>query len=191
MHDKDCWYCASGSFTSMDGAIGAEVGYDWQAGSFVYGISGSVSSGPSVESNVWARDGFFESSLENMVAVRFRAGYAEGRNMFYTSFGVLSGAFEGRLAYDSQDQGADPTSMAVDDERRAGLGFGLGYATLIDGTNLALEVDGEYQMFQTGQNCMMSGYGDPTEFICGENDISDIGFGLSRAVLRVGVNYRF
>lgn len=183
MHDKDCWYCASGSFSEASAEFGVELGYDWQRGSLVYGVSASYSSGPDTASDVWWNDGRFQSELNSMAAIRGRIGYASGANLFYGTGAVLSGDFEGYLAYEDDNQGANPTDIAVDSERRAGLGMGLGFSRML-ADNLALELEGEYQSFETGYSNMYDLAND-------EPSLGDIGFGLSRAVVRVGLNYRF
>lgn len=183
MDDKDCWYCASGSFSESSAEIGLRAGYDWQDGSLVYGVSLAYSSGPSTASNVWDDDGHFESALESLLALRARLGHASGQNFFYTTAGLLSGDFSGNLSYENGTNGTNPTDIAIDDARRDGAAFGFGFARMLD-DNLALELESEYQMFKTGYSSMY-------DLVEDEEEIEEIGFGLSRATIRVGLAYRF
>lgn len=183
MHDKDCWYCASGSFTDLSAEFGVQAGYDWQVGNLVYGVSASASTGPSSVNNVWYDDAYFESELANMVALRGRMGFASGANLVYVTGGLLSGKFEGVLAFERDNQGANPTDAAVDDERRAGLAVGVGFSRMIS-HDVALDVTGEYQAFETG-------YSNMYDLESESQSIEEIGFGFNRAVLRVGLSHRF
>lgn len=190
MHDKDCWYCASGSFSQGSAEFGVKAGYDQQVGSVVYGASLSYSTGPNTASNVWWDDGYFESELKSMVALRGRVGYAAGENLLYVSGGVLSGDFSGYLAYESGNQGANPTDIAIDSERRLGAAVGAGFARMLS-DNVAFELEAEYQTFQTGYSFMDEDDNGGLDGIQQEDELGEIGFGLSRTVVRAGISYRF
>jgi opacity protein-like surface antigen len=116
-----------------------------------------------------------------MAAVRGRIGYAVDKNLFYSSIGLLSGIFSGIVGFDGG--GEDYSDVAVDDERRNGISFGIGFARML-ADNLALELEGEYQTFETGYSHMY-------RTSDGSQQVGEIGFGLSRTVVRAGLTYRF
>ncbi len=79
----------------MDGfAFGAQLGVNWQAGHWVYGLelSGDVAEiSGSKKSALGELDDQYESTLRNLAMLNARIGYAWGRYLPYVKFGVAGG----------------------------------------------------------------------------------------------------
>lgn len=184
MHDKDCWYCASGSFTNTNVEFGGRVGFDYQSGPVVYGASLGIESGSKVSENVWWDDAHLKYNLNSVVGLRGRVGYAAGNTLLYASVGYLYGNVDGVLNYESNNNGANPTDQAKLKNGQHGLGFGVGFTHRFAGSNFAVGVEAEHQMFTTK-------YSNMYDIVNDEYDIGEIGFGLTRTVVRGTASYRF
>jgi len=183
MDDKDCWYCASGTFTTGGLEFGGEAGFNIQSGSMVYGLAASASTGSSVSTDVWWDDGHYEDSLNSLLAVRAKGGVAIDDSLLYASIGVLAGNFSGRLDYEYNNQGINPTDSAVAEGMRMGVAIGAGWSKKLD-EKLSINVSAEYQLFETVYAPMCPTIEEPC-------DIGEIGFGTERVVVQSGLAYHF
>jgi outer membrane immunogenic protein len=76
--------------------VGAEVGYDWQRGHFVFGVAGDATYAWIEGDGRGAGIGRFESDLSFMGTIRGRLGAAFGRFMLYGTGGWAFGDLEVR-----------------------------------------------------------------------------------------------
>ncbi|MBP6013288.1 MAG: porin family protein [Alphaproteobacteria bacterium] len=125
----------------MDGfGFGAQLGVNWQAGHWVYGLelSGAVTEiSGGKKSTLGELDDQYDSTLRNLAMLNARVGYAWRRFLPYVKFGVAGGN-ERIEVLDT----LIPTGAARDQIWRSGYTFGGGLEYAWRGNwSLALEYD--------------------------------------------------
>lgn len=107
--------------------FGGRVGYDWQMGQFVVGVLGefgSVDATDSVTSYSTTPAFYtFTREIENMAAVRARAGFVAGPVLLYATAGLATA--EVTNSFDTSN-GANAFPIQEDDDRADGTQIGLG-----------------------------------------------------------------
>ena len=123
----------------MDGfGFGAQLGVNWQAGHWVYGLELSGDVTDISGSKGTTLDDKFESTLRNLAMLNARMGYACGRYLPYVKFGVAGG----NERIEVTDDGAPSTGAGRDQIWRSGYTFGGGLEFAWRGSwSLALEYD--------------------------------------------------
>jgi len=157
----------SSSFDVSGGLVGGTVGYNWQAGRFVYGlegdidwasIKGSTTSAPCVTS--------CETSSSWFGTARGRIGYAFNRVLPYATGGAAFG-----------DIKTTPAGFAGERDTNVGWTAGAGVEVAINGPWTAKV---EYLYADLGDiNCSATNCGVSTNVDLTEN------------IVRGGINYRF
>lgn len=146
------------------------LGYDWQRGKLVYGVTLAVSGGETT-ANPTTGGGFgcseCETAVDRLATLTGRVGWAPGKTLFYAKAGAAR---------------ADAIGTALDGTITTGEGSvsgwtaGLGVERYV-GSKITLSA--EYSQVDLGRLEL------PTA--CGSQCYTDISFGL----LQLGVNYRW
>jgi outer membrane immunogenic protein len=192
--------------TAAGGCIGdragveasVRLGYDMQFGSFVIGAVGEVSA-TDVEDSVNSFSTtpaayVFERDLEQMAALRLRAGYAAGPALYY----VTGGAARGRINNSFRTtNGANSFTETVDEEDADGYQVGAGVEWRL-APNLSLTGEYLYTDLEPGDYVVRAGPGvaGPTNpFILPPNtagtDITRSNDSMKLHAVRLGMNVRF
>ena len=161
---------------AVDGLIGgATIGYNWNAGTYVYGIEADYSTGPSgitpqgTNGPFWlCGSGDCNASIDDFGTVRARVGVVEEGSLIYATAGYAFGNVTGGI-YDSPQQGGGQASGWA-----AGIGIETPIMENVTGKMEFLHVDLGAIPFGTGQ--------------ASEDTFDGVG---SFDVIRVGVNYQF
>lgn len=114
----------SGGGTSLDpngGLFGATLGYNWQAGTLVYGLEGDISWSGLRDSGACAT-GPCRTENNWLGTVRGRLGYNAGRWMPYITGGLAVGDIDARI-----------TGVGSSDKTKAGYTVGAGLEAAISG----------------------------------------------------------
>ena len=128
--DSD-WQYANGSTTSPGfetGAMfGGHIGYQQQWYDFVAGIDVSYSGVPNVEARAWCPGnvGICENSLDGLLLINGRLGYAVDRVLLYGTGGYARSKIEVHTDFD------DPALDLSDDRRVSGWNVGGGAEYLV------------------------------------------------------------
>lgn len=114
-----------------DGFLGGvHAGYNWQAGSLVYGFEADVTASDInntvANSMIPGSDESFSTSIDWFGTARARLGYAAGRFLPYVTGGVAFGDIES--SYDDDDVGQDHHAVASDVVWGWTAGAGIEYA---------------------------------------------------------------
>ncbi len=170
---------------SLGAGLGGHAGYNWQNGSFVYGVVADVAAYSNDESIT--SDGYrtIASSISAMGTLRGRAGIATGDSLLYATAGL--GAVQSDLVHNEPDAD-DPDSFDLSDTRLgAVVGLGVEHA-LSDSISFKVETlyftsnDDEYTQDPT-QEC------DGPDGFDGE-DCAMIGVD-SNITIKAGVSFSF
>lgn len=155
------WQPAGLSISPKGMMYGATLGYNWQAGSFVYGLEGDYSFS-SVKGSVPCFAGSCETSNTSLGTIRGRIGYAMDRFLPYFTAGAAFGDIKASTSLGNGDS-ASKIGWA--------LGGGLEYAFL---SNWSAKI--EYLYVDLGK------YSSAAVL----NDVS-----FNESIIRVGLNYKF
>ena len=195
-----------GGIAGNDGSFlgGAQIGYNWQAGSIVYGIEADIQglarnsnrNGVAAIAPVAGLAGIVpyaiatngNNSSNYFGTVRGRLGYAMDRALFYVTGGLAYGGTRGggSVAYFNQTNAtAIPTATYSGGGNNSRVGYtvgaGLEYALTNNWT-----VKGEYLYADLGRrNRALTSAALPTTSFVGGNNNSGL------HVVRLGVNYKF
>ncbi|NBD29604.1 MAG: outer membrane beta-barrel protein [Alphaproteobacteria bacterium] len=163
--------------TSLGAGIGGHAGYNWQSGSFVYGVLGDLA----LYSNNATRtaDSYreIESRLRSMATLRGRAGIATGDSMFYATGGLALAQSDLTYTY------LPSTSPEFDlSDTRAGAVVGLGVEHAMSETT-SFKVEALMTRFDdksyfngddcsgpagfSGEDCNMDGWDDNVQIKAG------------------------
>jgi len=180
-----CWNACTDSYSATQHGVigGAQIGYNFQAGNFVYGVEADLAA---VSGDGKARpdsDETYKTALSAFGTVRARAGMAFDRALVYVTGGLAYGKV--RNAYFNYDCTVGPGCTDIDvafsqNKWRAGwtVGAGLEYAI---NHNWTVKAEGLY--YDLGKKTVTAvdtdGYLEGMKF---KND----GF-----VARIGLNYKF
>lgn len=195
---------------------GVQAGYNWQVGSFVFGLEGDVnalSNGDDRSIYVDARDGVEPGNLKGIFAgrgggsanwlatLRARVGIAADRALFYVTAGVaFTDSQRAQSVYfwrgPNADMSNDPdaifTSSGKSDSVGWALGAGMEYAF---SNNWSAKIEYLYARFDGGGSnyaCADLG-GQPNRCTPLDENYRFVGRNDNRDVslVRVGLNYRF
>ncbi len=153
---------------------GGQIGYNFQSGSFVYGVETDFQGGDLSGRVTGATAGNLaftsRESIDWFGTVRGRAGYAFGRVLVYGTGGFAYGDVRQRAIYDGDPLGGNST--------QAGWVAGGGIEYKI---NPAWSLKGEYQYIDLGSEKLTDA----------ANTLSTNGLDTSFQTVRIGLNYRF
>ena len=188
-----------------DGAFvgGAQIGYNWQAGSIVFGVetdiqflSNNNSNSPLVVAPVAGLAGVVPYAIANtgvsgsryFGTVRGRLGYAWDRALLYATGGLAYGSSKsnGAVAYlNAFNAGPGPTALYTGSGSGSRVGFTIGAGVEYALTN-NWTVKGEYLYADIGRrNSTYVSAALPTTAFVGGNSNRGL------HVVRLGVNYKF
>lgn len=174
---EDPEFSGSGSITGNGFVGGAQAGYNWQSGSFVYGVETDIQySGIEAETTETDIDGIFTSRAEIdwFGTTRARIGFVPTeRFMAYATGGVAYGKIE--LSADGSFEG-EPFEGPSFSDTRVGWTVGAGAEYAID-NNWSLKT--EYL------------YTDLGKWTVFEDEIDRNELEFNFHTVRVGVNYKF
>lgn len=165
-----------GGVAPSGGFGGGQLGYNWQASSFVLGIETDLE-GAGIQDNRWDNVGKgyqYTSSLTDFGSVRGRVGFALSHTLIYATGGYGFGT----LTKTSTDYGHQTFSGLA-----SGYVLGGGVEYLI---NPSWSVKAEYQYLNLGKNDICgvgSCFSDPANAGAQKDD--------DYHTVRVGVNYHF
>ena len=162
------------STSSKSGFVGgAQAGYNWQSGAFVFGGEADIQYADLGNSIEWGDYGAYglsgNSNGQYFGTVRLRAGYAVDRALFYLTGGLAYGGLNSTALYDS-------TSSAG-----YTIGAGVEYAFT---NNWTAKIEGLYVNLDSG-----------TKSLTVRDNGNDYTFyaksGNGGGLVRVGINYKF
>ena len=117
---KDCCMGVATSVQTKTGFIGGgQIGFNWQAGSFVYGLEGDIS-GLTGKVDFGPTSGSYTGRISWLSTVRGRVGVAIGDTMAYVTAGLAIAGVRNKIA------GADTIGDHVYSDTRTRLGLALG-----------------------------------------------------------------
>ncbi len=141
--DQD-YYEWGGTYTvpSFGGGAGVNIGYNWQKGSFVYGLVGDIAFLSNDEEDTSVNYREMVSSIDWQATLRGRAGLASGDAFMYATAGI---AWAGADLEHNYLPAPDDESFAIDDTR-FGWVAGLGVEKKI-GEKLSLKMEALYTSY--------------------------------------------
>lgn len=169
--DND-WYASTHEYNGAGLQYGVQAGYNWQNGTFVYGIEGDFSGYTNNRNTIFASDNDVNNNLMWMGSVRGRAGVALDRTWIYGTAGLAIADFD-RSWIEAQD-----TSDSWPDLGATKVGFigGVGVETAIS------------SHWTARAEALVATFGDNTSI---NGDDFPLTIDDTVAQLRFGVNYRF
>ena len=174
------------------------LGYDMQFGSFVIGAVGELS-GANVEDSVTSFSTtpaayVFTRDLQNMAALRLRAGFASGSALYYVTGGGAKAKIENSFR---TTNGANSFTETVNDDEADGYQLGAGVEWRL-APNLSLTGEYMFTNLQPGDYVVRVGPGTagPTNpFILAPNTAgTDLARGnddMELHAIKIGMNVRF
>ncbi len=115
-----------------NGEIGLRAGYDWQAGSIVFGVVGDIGYAGGEDSvtafSTTPANYSFERDLDSLAAVRARLGFATGRFLPYVTGGYARGKVNSSF---SSSNTANSFTPGTRDETVDGYQLGGGVETMV------------------------------------------------------------
>ena len=182
--------------TGVEAAV--RLGYDMQFGSFVVGVVGELS-GADVEDSVTSFSTtpaayVFSRDLQNMAALRLRAGFAAGPALYYVTGGGAKAKIENSFRTTNT---ANSFTETVNDDEADGYQLGAGVEWRL-APNLSLTGEYLFTNLQPGDYVVRAGPGTagPTNpFILAPNTAgTDIARGnddMELHAIKIGMNVRF
>lgn len=163
-----------------DGIIGGiQVGYNWQSGSFVYGIEGDIAAVDWSDSLTNDDDESVSVDTNYVATLRARAGYAWDKALV---FGTVGAAFTDTEFFATDEVGSNnPDEFGSVDLDDIGLVVGGGVEYALN-DRWSVKAEGLYFWFNDDQS--IANLTDDTD----EDDFIDF---RNAWMLRVGVNYHF
>lgn len=163
-----------------DGVIGGiQVGYNWQSGSFVYGIEGDIAAVDWSDSLTNFDDELVSVDTNYVATLRARAGYAWDKALV---FGTVGAAFTDTEFFANDEVGSsDPDEVGTLDLDNVGLVVGGGVEYALN-ERWSVKAEGLYFWFNDDQNI---------EDLNDDTDADDFIDFRNAWMLRVGVNYHF
>lgn len=154
---------------------GGEIGYNWQHGSFVFGLEadGSGLSGGTTQTG--PASSTYSEKISWLSTVRGRFGLAFGDTMAYATAGVAIGG----MRNDAQTN--DFGGAYSDHKARAGLAVGAGVAHMLD-AHWSVKLEGLWVDF-SDRSVSCPG--------CGQSPTELTRFSNSAIIARMGVDYKF
>ncbi len=169
----------SGPFSlDPDGIVGGlEVGYNWQSGSFVYGVEGDVTFVDWSDSLTNDDDEKVSVDTDFVATLRARAGYAMDRTLLFATAGV---AFTDTkyTANDDANSSGDSGSLDLNDVGVV-AGGGVEYAF---NDKWSVKAEGLYFWFNDSNDARN---------LTSDSDNDDFAKLKDAWLVRVGVNYHF
>lgn len=123
------------------GEFGLRAGYDWQVGSWVFGVVGDVSilegKDAATGFSVTPANYFFQRDIDHLAAARVRVGYAGGRFLPYVTGGYANANVASTFGSSNT---ANSFSPAKRDDRADGYQIGAGVETrVMDNISVGVE----------------------------------------------------
>ena len=190
---------ADGCEDDDDGSeFGARIGYDWQMGSWVFGVVGEYSAVDAQDSatgfSTTPANYVFTRDVESIAALRARIGYAMGPALIYVTGGFARASVENSFATTNGANAFTPSSDSDDADGRqfgAGLEYALGGGWSIGGEYLMTTLEPDDYVIRVTQ-----GSAPPTNpFVLAPNttgtDIIRSEDEIKLNSFRIGLNYRF
>jgi outer membrane immunogenic protein len=176
---------ANTKFQSGFGTFGGQLGYNWQAGSFVFGLEGDLNYVSA--NNTRAVGNLFGNNnatfkMDAFGSVRARAGVAVDRALIYVTGGPAWGHFDSNVSLD------DNFSRATDKEWRLGLAAGAGVEYQLT-QNVVLRGEYLYLNFVDKQSDVLRVSNGASD--CGVTHPCQFNFANSAQLARVGLSYKF
>lgn len=141
------------------GEFGGRVGYDFQSGSFVYGVVADFGYAEGEDSvtafSVTPANYSFERQLDYLAAARVRLGYATGRFLPYVTGGFASGNVSSTFASSNT---ANSFTPAKQDETAEGFQVGGGIETKV-ASNISVGVEYIYTDLDVEPHIVRTGPG--------------------------------
>ena len=193
--DPECWTCASTTMHTGFGTVGAQVGYNWQLRSFVFGLEGDLNWASASKSTGYALDdgrvaGTANLKMDAFGSIRARGGLALGPAYMYVTAGPAWGHFNSSIVLGDQARPPAVVGVASDNDWRFGLAVGAGIEYMLTpnwivrGEYLYLDfLDSQQTLNLAPGNGCFSG-GSPL-VPCKES------FANTASVVRVGLNHKF
>lgn len=170
---------------------GGQIGYNWQAGSFVYGLEADISFTsidddqnavtPQINTGL-AQGNVFRSELDYLGTVRARLGYALDRTLFYGTAGVAYG--RSKMSVDMF--APNGVLQFTDEERKTNIGYAVGAGVEYAVTS-KISLKSEYLYYDLGDD-ELNVQAIPGTGVAGGYDSE---FNNDGHLFRVGLNYRF
>jgi outer membrane immunogenic protein len=182
--------------TGVEGSV--RLGYDMQFGSLVVGVVGELSAA-NVEDSVTSYSTtpaayVFTRDLQNMAALRLRAGFATGPALLYVTGGGAMAKIENSFR---TTNGANSFTETVNDDEADGYQLGAGLEWRL-APNFTLTGEYLFTNLQPGDYVVRAGPGTagPTNpFILAPNtagtDITRGNDGMELHAIKIGMNVRF
>jgi outer membrane immunogenic protein len=169
----------AGSKTGSGG--GALAGYNWQQGSFVYGLEGDWN-WVSAKSSTLGLNLFSSYDVSWLATIRARAGLAFDSTLFYLTGGAAFGRVKDRVAFLGGD-GITVQTSYTQDQTRAGWTVGAGVEHMF-ASNWAARAEFRFvDLGKTSADCV------PGSLSCGTNSRAD--FNSTMMMGLVGLSYKF
>ena len=169
---SDCNSCdtPTGSQTGFIG--GGQIGYNWQAGSFVYGLEGDISGLTGTVNMRSSSDTTYNFKMSWLSTVRGRVGLVVGDTMAYATAGIAIAGVNNKNIHINGDSYSDTST-------RVGLAVGGGIEHMIN-RNWSVKLEGLW--VDTGHKDVARTGGPSFE-------VSR--FGNSAVIARIGANLHF
>lgn len=170
---------------------GAQVGYNWQSGSLVYGIEADLSFAhvtdtqnavtPQINTGL-AQDNVFRSELDYLGTVRARLGYTFDRTLLYGTAGLAYG--RNKMSVDM----AAPNGVRqfTDEKHETSVGYAIGAGVEYAVTS-KISLKSEYLYYDLGKETLNVQAIPGTGVAGGYNSEFD----NDGHLFRVGLNYKF
>jgi outer membrane immunogenic protein len=191
--DSYCWsdncnYRASGSKTG--GIFGAQIGYNFQSGSMVYGVEADIGFSSATKSYRSTNPNdytFGKTGVSAIGTARFRLGYAFDRTLLYVTGGLAFGDTPG------VGDGYHFAGFNFDRASKAGGGWKLGFAVGAGveyalNNNWSVKAEGLYYDLGKKSGASVGTFAPPPGAYSYNSGIRTDTTGV---IARVGLNYKF
>lgn len=163
------------------GSGGALAGYNWQQGSFVYGLEGDWN-WVSAKSSALGPGLLSSYDVSWLATIRARAGLAFDSTLFYLTGGAAFGHVKDSVAF-LPGLGIAARTSYTQDQTKAGWAAGVGVEHML-APNWTARAEFRFaDLGKSNANCV------PGTSSCGTSDRTDFGNTLMMGI--VGVNYKF
>jgi outer membrane immunogenic protein len=179
VYDPDYWYYGGTlNRSKFGGIVGAQLGFNMQSGSFVYGLEGDLSAlAGTKNSHFYSGEVTIKNDMPWLATVRVRAGLAVGNTLVYATGGVAAASVK-HSWYETSESGALRTS---DTAWGYAVGGGVEHAF---SPNWTFKIEALYVDLEES----WTNYGNNAGFF---SDTTRFGFQNKAVIGRVGLNYKF